>query len=130
MVKNVTKLPNTKEFQLGDITLQLRLDGRSVLQIEKRLDESLVGLFMKGEGDMKLPPSNKLLIVLHGANQTSGVTEKAIAEGFYKFLDEGNSPMDLFEVVYGLLEDSGFFGKKDEAGESSKEKETEEETIL
>ncbi|MGU9796229.1 DUF6096 family protein [Klebsiella pneumoniae] len=44
---NLVAMPLTKEFEFGDLTLQLRLDGKSILNIEKRLDEGIMGLFVK-----------------------------------------------------------------------------------
>ncbi|MGX7025873.1 DUF6096 family protein [Vagococcus hydrophili] len=113
-MNNVINMPNTKPVTFGGLNLQLRLDGRSILSIEKRLDKSLMGLFIGGNGGFKLPPTNELLIVIQGANKTSGVTDERIVEAFEKHLDEGKSVLEIQEIVQELLEDSGFFGKKKE----------------
>ena len=130
----VVKMPNTTEFQLGELTLQLRLDGSAILKIEKRLDEGIMGLFVKKQGEVKLPPANSLLIILQGANQTSGVTEKALVQGFEQYIESGKTTMNLFEEINQFLDDSGFFGKKETelevtSGESL-DKETEPDSIL
>lgn len=111
-MSKVVQLPNTKDFQFGGLDLKLRLDGKAIVNIEKRLDESMMGLFVNGQGGFKIPATNKLLIVLQGANQTSGVNDQAIVDAFEKFLEEGNTTMELFTTIQELLEDSGFFGKK------------------
>lgn len=129
----ITKLPNTKVVVLGGLTLECRLTGRSILAIEKRLDESLMGLFLKGEGDMKLPPANKLLIVLHLSNTVHGVKENDVVNAFADFIDDGGSTMDLLGIVQDLLDEAGFFGKskdKEESGEATLDKAPEEESIL
>lgn len=130
---NIVKMPNTKQFDFGGLNLQLRLDGKSILAIEKRLDESLMGLFLNGQGGMKLPASNKLLIVLQGANQTSRVTDKDLVNAFEKYLDSGKTTLDMFSTIQELLEESGFFGKETEKvvtnGESL-DKEVEGEELL
>ena len=110
--ENIVKMPNTKQFEFGGLNLQLRLDGNSILSIEKRLDESIVGLFLKGQGEAKIPATNKLLIVLQGANQTSNVSESDIVAAFGRYVDEGHSTLDLFATINELLEESGFFGNK------------------
>ena len=110
--ENIVKLPGTKQFEFGGLNLQLRLDGNSILSIEKRLDESIVGLFLKGQGEAKIPATNKLLIVLQGANQTSNVSESDIVAAFGRYVDEGHSTLDLFATINELLEESGFFGNK------------------
>jgi len=109
---NIVKMPNTKQFEFCGLNLQLRLDGNSILSIEKRLDESIVGLFLKGQGEAKIPATNKLLIVLQGANQTSNVSESDIVAAFGRYVDEGHSTLDLFAAINELLEESGFFGNK------------------
>lgn len=109
---NVVKMPNTKQFEFGDLNLQLKLDGKSILSIEKRLDESLMGLFLNGNGGMRLPATNKLLIVLQGANQTSRVRDEDLVSAFGKYIDAGKTTMELFTTIQELLEEAGFFGKE------------------
>lgn len=116
---NIAQFPHTTPFELGDLTLQLRLDGKAVLAIEKRLDEGIMGLFVKKQGEIKLPPSNSLLIVLQGANKTSGVTDKVITEAFEQYLDSGKTTMDLFGEVNEFLDEAGFFGKKETENEAT-----------
>ncbi|MCT2920982.1 hypothetical protein EFT58_10465, partial [Lactococcus lactis] len=88
---NIVKMPNTKQFEFGGLNLQLRLDGKSIIAIEKRLDESLMGLFVNGQGGFKLPATNKLLLVLQGANQTSRVSDSDLVNAFERFVEAGNT---------------------------------------
>lgn len=111
MTKNIVKLPNTKQFEFGGLDLQLRLDGKSIIAIEKRLDESLMGIFVNSQGGLKLPATNKLLIILQGANQTSGVSDSDLVKAFERFLEAGNTTLDLFGTIQELLDEAGFFGK-------------------
>lgn len=130
---NIVKMPNTKQFDFGGLNLQLRLDGKAILAIEKRLDESLMGLFLNGQGGMKLPASNKLLIVLQGANQTSRVTDQDLVHAFEKYLDSGKTTLDMFSTIQELLDESGFFGKeteKEATNGESLDKEVEGEELL
>lgn len=132
----MTNLKNTKAVEFGGLNLELRLDGRSILAIEKRLDKSLLSLFLGNQGGMKLPPSNELLIVLQGANQTHGIKDEDIIGAFENFLDSGKTTMDLQSIIQELLEDAGFFGKdkKEEASTDTVSLETQaepaEESIL
>lgn len=131
---NVVQMPNTKEFPFGGLTLQLRLDGKSIINIEKRLDEGIMGLFIKKQGEVKLPPANSLLIVLQGANKTSGVTDKVIMDAFEKYIDEGHTTMDLFGDINEFLDESGFFGEKkadsEVTGGESLDQEPEADSLL
>ncbi|MFT8728641.1 MAG: DUF6096 family protein [Oenococcus oeni] len=109
----------TKSLQFGGLMLELKITSRDVLNIEKRLGKSMMSLFMSGDGSMKLPPLNEMLIVLQGSNQTHGVSDSDILKAFGKYFDdEGHSPMELFSVLTDLFQDSGFFGKKDSASKT------------
>ena len=116
---NIVKMPNTKQFEFGGLNLQLRLDGKSIIAIEKRLDESLMGLFVNGQGGFKLPATNKLLVVLQGANQTSRVSDSDLVNAFERFVEAGNTTFDLFNAIQELLDEAGFFGKKETEKEAT-----------
>ena len=106
----------TKTVQLGDLELDLKLGGREIFKIERRLGKSMLSLFMDSQGGNKLPPVNEILIVLQGANQSHGVTDKRVIEAFEQYLDDGHTTMDLFNELMELFDESGFFGKKKKNG--------------
>ncbi|MEY8295252.1 MULTISPECIES: DUF6096 family protein [Limosilactobacillus] len=117
----------TKTVQLGDLELDLKLGGREIFKIERRLNKSMLSLFMDSQGGNKLPPVNEILIVLQGANQNHGVTDKRVIQAFEKYLDDGHTTMDLFNELMELFDASGFFGKKKKASKTNTE--SEEETL-
>lgn len=123
MSDNLVILPRATQFTISGVNLQLLLDGKSIYNIERRLGKSLMALFMGPQGGMTLPPVNELLLVLQGANKTSGVTDDKLAQAFFRFIDDGHTTMELQEVVQGLLEDAGFFGKKKDAEKTDGESE-------
>nr|DAU10781.1 MAG TPA: tail assembly chaperone [Caudoviricetes sp.] len=106
----------TKTVQLGDLELDLKLGGREIFKIERRLGKSMLSLFMDSQGGNKLPPVNEILIVLQGANQNHGVTDKRVIEAFEQYLVDGHTTMDLFNELMELFDESGFFGKKKKKG--------------
>lgn len=106
----------TKTVQLGDLELDLKLGGREIFKIERRLGKSMLSLFMDSQGGNKLPPVNEILIVLQGANQNHGVTDKRVIEAFEQYLNDGHTTMDLFNELMELFDESGFFGKKKKKG--------------
>lgn len=106
----------TKTVQLGDLELDLKLGGREIFKIERRLGKSMLSLFMDSQGGNKLPPVNEILIVLQGANQNHGVTDKRVIETFEQYLVDGHTTMDLFNELMELFDESGFFGKKKKKG--------------
>ncbi len=113
----------TKTVQLGDLELDLKLGGREIFKIERRLGKSMLSLFMDSQGGNKLPPVNEILIVLQGANQNHGVTDKRVIEAFEQYLDDGHTTMDLFNELMELFDESGFFGKKKKKGTKTTESE-------
>ena len=106
----------TKTVQLGDLELDLKLGGREIFKIERRLGKSMLSLFMDSQGGNKLPPVNEILIVLQGASQNHGVTDKRVIEAFEQYLGDGHTTMDLFNELMELFDESGFFGKKKKKG--------------
>lgn len=106
----------TKTVQLGGLELDLKLGGREIFKIERRLGKSMLSLFMDSQGGNKLPPVNEILIVLQGANQNHGVTDKRVIEAFEQYLGDGHTTMDLFNELMELFDESGFFGKKKKKG--------------
>jgi len=123
MTAKVTTMKPTKKLDLGGLQLELKLTGRDILNIEKRLGKSMMSLFMSGDGSMKLPPLNEMLIVLQGANQTHGVSDSDIIKAFENYFDAGHAPMELFSVLTDLFRESGFFGKQDSDSKTNTESE-------
>ena len=76
---------------------------------------------MDSQGGNKLPPVNEILIVLQGANQNHSVTDKRVLNAFEKYLDDGNTTMDLSNTLMELFEASGFFGKKKKSSKTNSE---------
>lgn len=70
-----------------------------------------MGLFVNGQGGFKLPATNKLLVVLQGANQTSRVSDSDLVSAFERFVEAGNTTFDLFNAIQELLDEAGFFCK-------------------
>lgn len=112
-MSKVVNMPATTEFKLGGLTLQLKLDGRAILKVEQRLGEGIQGLFIKNQGEFKIPPINQMLIVLQGANKISGVTEQNVADAYFDFIDnQDGDNMQIFTLITTLAEESGLFGSK------------------
>lgn len=100
-----------KTVDFGGKTLQLRLDGKTIVRIENRLNKSMLSLFMNGTG-MNMPKVGELLLVLQMANMNHGVKEEEMTDLYDAYIEKGNSYMDLFQTVQEALDEAGFFGKK------------------
>ncbi|WP_162254734.1 DUF6096 family protein, partial [Lactobacillus equicursoris] len=90
---------------------ECKLDGRAILQVEKRLKKSILTLFIGPEGQVQFPPINEILVVLQGSNKTHGVSDEDIINAFEDYIDNGGTTTDLYTAVNDLLAQSGFFGK-------------------
>lgn len=102
----------TKTVQLGDLELDLKLGGREIFKIERRLGKSMLSSSWIRKVAINCRQLTKILIVLQGANQNHGVTDKRVIEAFEQYLDDGHTTMDLFNELMELFDESGFFGKK------------------
>lgn len=111
----------TKEIKLGKLTLECKLDGRAILQVEKRLKKSILTLFIGPEGQVQFPPINEILVVLQGSNKTHGVSDEDIINAFEAYIDNGGTTTDLYTDVNDLLAQSGFFGKQKEDSKTATE---------
>lgn len=105
------KIVTLKTVEFGGKTLQLRLDGKTIVRIENRLNKSMLALFMNGTG-MNMPKVGELLLVLQMANTNHGVKEEEMTDLYDAYVGKGNSYMDLFQTVQESLDEAGFFGKK------------------
>lgn len=105
------KIVTLKTVEFGGKTLQLRLDGKTIVRIENRLNKSMLALFMNGTG-MNMPKVGELLLVLQMANTNHGVKEEEMTDLYDAYVGQGNSYMDLFQTVQESLDEAGFFGKK------------------
>ncbi|MER2110046.1 MAG: DUF6096 family protein [Desemzia incerta] len=104
-------LLKTKKVYFGGKELVLRLDGKTIVQIENKLNKNLLGLFVDN-GKMTFPKTGEMLLILHAANTNHGIKESDMFDLLDIYLTDGHSTTDLMTTIQELLEESGFFGKK------------------
>lgn len=104
-------LLKTKKVYFGGKELVLRLDGKTIVQIENKLNKNLLGLFVDN-GKMTFPKTGEMLLILQAANTTHGIKESDMFDLLDIYLEDGNSTTDLMTTIQELLEESGFFGKE------------------
>lgn len=104
-------LLKTKKVYFGGKELVLRLDGKTIVQIENKLNKNLLGLFVDN-GKMTFPKTGEMLLILHAANTIHGIKESDMFDLLDIYLEDGNSTTDLMTTIQELLEESGFFGKE------------------
>lgn len=123
-------MAKTKSFNFGGKELSLRLDGQAIIEIENTLDKGLFQLLYEN-GQPRMPKISELLIILQRANKNHGLKQKDMIELYEKFMSAGKGYMDLYEVIQELIEESGFFGKKQkEDTKTDSESSEEEDNVL
>lgn len=110
-------LLNTKKVRFGGKELVLRLDGKTIVQIENKLNKNLLSLFVDN-GKMTFPKTGEMLLILHAANTIHGVKESDMYDLLDIYLGDGNSTTDLMTIIQELLEESGFFGRTEKEEEN------------
>ena len=103
---------NTKKIEFGGKTLLLRLDAKTIVNVEKRLGKSLLALFITN-GGMNFPTVGELLLVLQSANTKHSVKESDMYELYDNYIASGKTFMDLNEFASDLLSDAGFLPKNE-----------------
>lgn len=104
-------LLKTKKVYFGGKELVLRLDGKTIVQIENKLNKNLLSLFIDN-GKMTFPKTGEMLLILHAANTTHGIKESDMFDLLDVYLETGHSTTELMEIIQDLLDESGFFGNK------------------
>lgn len=105
-------LLKTKKVHFGGKELVLRLDGKTIVQIENKLNKNLLSLFIDN-GKMTFPKTGEMLLILHAANTTHGIKESDMYDLLDIYLSTGKSTTDLMTIIQELLDEAGFFGKKE-----------------
>lgn len=119
------------KVDFGSKTLSLVLDADATIEIEKKLNKSLFGIMMTGNGGMKVPRLGEMLTILHVANQTANIKMADMKVLYDEYVSNGGSLMKLFEIIQELMEKAGFFELEttDEENLVGEEKD-EEESLL
>jgi hypothetical protein len=105
------------KVEFGSKTLELVLDGATIINIEKELRTSLFGTMMTGSGGMKMPRLGEMLTILHESNTKHGIKKADMPSLYDEYVANGGTQMTLFEVIQNLMEAAGFFESEDKTEE-------------
>lgn len=97
-------------FKVKDTEYKLRLTTRAMIDVEKKLGENPLNIFMRiGDSD-SMPEISSLMCVLWGAMQpyNHGMSMDAVYDLFDEFIDEGHTLLDLVPVLAEVFKVSGF----------------------
>lgn len=100
--------------------LKLRLDARNTVALERKLGRNPLDVFME-VGNGKIPPIECLIAILYCSLQPleHGYTEDKVYTLYDEYIEDGNSLMDLLEVIVNIFEVSGFMKKDESADEKN-----------
>lgn len=110
----MTKKPYTT-WKVGDTEYKLKLTTATVCKLEENLGVNILKIFNFSD-DMPIPPLKTMLYIIHGAiiKYHHGLKYSDVIDIFDTWLedDDNNNQMTLLtEVLFPLLQDSGFIPK-------------------
>ena len=96
---------------IGDKEYKLRLNAKACVDLEKKLGTNPLNVLMDLSNENKLPSMGTLITILHASLQAyeHGITEAKTYELYDKFVEEGNTLIDLIPVIIEIFKVSGFF---------------------
>ena len=110
------------DFKAGNNEYKLRLNTRSVIQLEKQLGCNPIMIF-GADGD-NIPTVSVMVGILHASLQAfeHGITLEKAYDIFDKYLEDGNTSVDFVKVIMEVYKVSGIVPKDPpkEVGNSEK----------
>lgn len=105
-------------FTVGETEYKLRLDTRSIVQLEKKIGCNPVMIF--GSGGDRVPTIFEMVTILWAAlqNLNHNITEADTYKIFDRFLADGHIPTDFIKVIIEIYKVSGII-KADEGTEKN-----------
>lgn len=111
------------ELIINGESYKLRLNTRASINLEKALGKNpLIILMDASEG--KLPTITDIILMLQAMLQTyhHGYTVDKTIDLFDKYVEDGNSMIELIPVLLEVFQSSGYISKASTSGEDSEEK--------
>lgn len=114
---------NYTTLNIGNKELKLRINTRSLVQLEKTLGRSPLAVLMEVTGD-QMPATNDLLIILQASLQAleHGYNMDAVYDLYDELIEDGNTIVELINLIVEVLKVSGIIPK--EIVENGEEKES------
>ncbi|WP_312541428.1 DUF6096 family protein [Enterococcus sp.] len=105
-----------RKIPFGSKELTCKLDGQAIVDFEQMAKKNPIKLFMTTGMQMDFPRVGELLTIIHCAASrlTHGLKIADMPTLFDEYCESGGDYMQLLEFVQQLVEDAGFFGKKEQ----------------
>ena len=107
---------------IGGIDYKARLTAKACVDLEKKLGTNPLNVFSQIATDGSIPPLGTLILILQASLVTyeHGITLDKAYELYDKFIDDGNTLMDLVPILMDIFKISGFFKEEDTVEDSGK----------
>ena len=102
-------------WSVGDRDYKCRLTARACVDLEKKLGENPLNVFIK-MADTALPAVSDLITILHASLQSMehGISLDRTYELYDQYVDEGHSLTELIPLILDIFKVSGFFNEEQE----------------
>ena len=99
------------DFEAGNKTYKLRINTRSIVQLEKAIGCNPLAIFGDGE---TVPTITVMVAVLHSALQQyhHGITLNDAYDVFDDYIADGNTAIDFVNVILEIYKVSGLVPKE------------------
>lgn len=99
---------------------KLRLNVKSLINLEKRLGKNPMSIFMGIKKD-ELPLMEDMLVIFHESlqNQQHGITIDDVYNIYDEYIEEGNTYVDFISVILDIFKTSGII-KEESKGRKAK----------
>jgi len=105
-------------WSVGDRDYKCRLTARACVDLEKKLGENPLNVFIKiANANGALPTIGDMITILHASLQSMehGITLDKTYELYDQYVDEGHSLTELIPTVLEIFKVSGFFNEEADA---------------
>lgn len=102
-------------WKVNDKEYKCRLTARACVDLEKKLGENPLNVFIKiASSGVELPELGNLITILHASMQSMehGMTLDKVYDLFDEYVDEGHTLVDLIPEVLEIFKISGFFNEE------------------
>lgn len=102
-----------KTLKLKDKTYQLRLTTKGCVNIESRIGQNPLNVFIQASED-KMPKMGDLMVILHECLNACnhGIKIEDVYNIYDKYCEEGGDFMSLIELLVDVFTESGFIPKE------------------
>lgn len=103
-----------KTLKVGNKDYQLRLTTKGCVNIEQRIGQNPLNVFIQAS-ENHMPKMSDLMVILHECLNACnhGIKIEDVYTIYDKYCENGGDFMSLIELLVGVFTDSGFIPKED-----------------